>query len=929
MPPKQKRTKVECLVCNSVFDSDFRLKHNQKQHFDLVTSRKQIPYKLERAPKNPWEAARNLSITSSETSGLEKATDDAATSESDITISAPGTSWSCDAVEATVIDYLRLQQEPCPSTPSLALASLTVPAVQDNQEMPLDSDSSVSSDSDQQHGHGDANGDDQNVSLPLLNHDCDYPSDPALFTETGITPALTRELLEAGPCQPGLSTNDEFKFPTDDHNRSFHSSWYIKKMPNSLKLQREWLSYSPTNNKAYCFCCMMFAEQSDPSYDPAWSDPRRGFSNWKKGTQRICEHESSGTHIKAASAMAMTKHRLNTNQTINQQQLSAHMQLVEHNRMILRRLIDIILFLSKQNMAFRGHHEYRALGQPSVNEGNFLELCKLVAKYDAVLATHIFATKTTHMYLSPDIQNDLIHALSESTRNVVLKKISTAKFYSVIVDESRDCSRSEMCSISMRFVNEEGIIEEVFLDFVELTSTASENMLNVILQKLSKWNLPITLCRGQCYDGASNMAGKKSGLQQRIKEQSPLALFVHCCAHNLNLCLIDSCTNCTETITFFGTLERIYSFFTRSMVRLQAYSEACKEVGLPELTFKRLQMTRWSSRNQSVTMILHVYPALLLALENIQEIDRRSEVITEANGISMAMNRVEFILQLLLWQSILKEITILSKYLQSNEMDLLSASQLVKTTLDNVSRLRNNDFFDTQLQCAKDKASEWEITNQDLQRKRIRRKKQMPGESAADDPIVDAKDNFKVNVFFIVLDTLRTQLTERFSSFHDTVVNFSCLLPSYYESDNAIMQLQRLCETYKDDICNQESCVQEYKTMRTLYTNWSKELTDKETPKTVHELLRFLYERRLLHAFPSVVILMRIFLTIPASSAGAERSFSRMKLIKSYLRSSMSEERLSNLAILSIEREYAQNFLNYDKVIDTFAKMKQRRMIID
>ena len=203
----------------------------------------------------------------------------------------------------------------------------------------------------------------------------------------------------------------------------------------------------------------------------------------------------------------------------------------------MRRLIDIILFLSKQNMTFRGRHEYRALGQHSGNEGNFLELCKLVAKYDAVLATHIFATKTTHMYMIfrySDIQNDLIHALSESTRNVILKKISTATFYSVIVDESRDCSRSEMCSISMRFVNEEGIIEEVFLDFVELTSTASENMLNVILQKLSKWNLPITLCRGQCYDGASNMAGKKSGLQQRFKE------------HNLNLCLINSCINCIE-----------------------------------------------------------------------------------------------------------------------------------------------------------------------------------------------------------------------------------------------------------------------------------------------------------------------------------------------------------------------------------------------
>jgi len=55
--------------------------------------------------------------------------------------------------------------------------------------------------------------------------------------------------------------------------------------------------------------------------------------------------------------------------------------------------------------------------------------------------------------------------------------------------------------------------------------------------------------------------------------------------------------------------------------------------------------------------------------------------------------------------------------------------------------------------------------------------------------------------------------------------------------------------------------------------------------------------------FPNVSTLYKLFMTLPVSSATAERSFSRLKLIKSYLRSTMSESRLTNLALLSIERE--------------------------
>ena len=53
--------------------------------------------------------------------------------------------------------------------------------------------------------------------------------------------------------------------------------------------------------------------------------------------------------------------------------------------------------------------------------------------------------------------------------------------------------------------------------------------------------------------------------------------------------------------------------------------------------------------------------------------------------------------------------------------------------------------------------------------------------------------------------------------------------------------------------------------------------------------------------FPNVCIALRIFITLPVTVASAERSFSKMKLVKHLLRNGMTQDRLSALAILSIE----------------------------
>jgi hAT family C-terminal dimerisation region len=77
-------------------------------------------------------------------------------------------------------------------------------------------------------------------------------------------------------------------------------------------------------------------------------------------------------------------------------------------------------------------------------------------------------------------------------------------------------------------------------------------------------------------------------------------------------------------------------------------------------------------------------------------------------------------------------------------------------------------------------------------------------------------------------------------------------------------------------------------------------------------------------AFKSLISALVLYLTLPVTVASAERSFSKLKLIKSHLRSTMQQDRLSGLALMSIERERTKN-IDIDAVVDKFVSEKKRR----
>lgn len=231
-------------------------------------------------------------------------------------------------------------------------------------------------------------------------------------------------------------------------------------------------------------------------------------------------------------------------------------------------------------------------------------------------------------------------------------------------------------------------------------------------------------------------------------------------------------------------------------------------------------------------------------------------------------------------------------------------------------QLRDNLCQDA-VENAKTKCTAWEI---DIDR-RIRRHRRMPGELARDWGL-SAEEEI-ARIMNSVLDRLQQEISRRFLRLKDLNTKFGFLLDTktLLSSKTDVDALRKNCsdfgQFYDTDINGQDLFAEIADCKMLLRTR------NEVQPETPLSLLNFivLYGE---DVFPNLRISLQILLTIAVSISSCERSFSKLKLILSYLWASMGQDRLSNLALLSIERETLDK-INFDDVIDKFATAKSRK----
>ena len=627
-------------------------------------------------------------------------------------------------------------------------------------------------------------------------------------------------------------------------------------------------------------------------------------------------HEKSEGHVNAMFAWSELKKNILTDSSIRDALDQAYKKKVEENRTYIKTIAEVLRLTAMQNIAQRGHIETEG----SQKKGNFLELIELIARHNPLIAKKMNASGNAK-YLSNTIQNEILECLSDMVRESIIQEVKESEVFSVIADETKDLKKSEQLSLVLRYYYN-GAVHESFIDFQRASELDAAGLSKKIIQCLERYGLDYkSNLVGQGYDGAAVMSGRCNGVAARIKAEAKHAFYVHCNAHCLNLVIVDSVKAVPEVDCFFALLQKLYVYMSGSYVhekwlsvQRDMYKDAPREL-------QRLSDTRWACRYKACKNLMDRLPAVLRVLHEI-DVENSGERSVEARGLLIQID-LTFIATLAVFRKILGDAKCASDMLQAPSLDLAKALDLIHALQETLEDCRAGSCFDDLWQQSVETANKCNVAVEAVEKRTQR------GNSRLTEYLVEStvgqrrskegdKDKFRTGVFYPILDHLNAELQRRFSKNNcDIMRGIQALNP---KGESFLEEKTVLCLGCLFD-CDVEDLKHELYQAKKVIQRKAQCGTELSS---ILDFTSFLEPYK--EVFHQLFHLCRIAIALPVSSASCERSFSALKLIKNHLRTTMNDDRLSNIGLLSIERRRARS-LNLDAFVERFAHQHQNRRI--
>ena len=683
----------------------------------------------------------------------------------------------------------------------------------------------------------------------------------------------------------------------------------MRKNTNEESINRSWLCFSPTTGKVYCFICRLLSNASDAQLT------KEGFCDWKH-PNRLCEHETSKEHVQAVVELASIAK--NTGRIDSELEKQAK-QAETYWRKVLERVVNVLKFICERGLAIRGDNE--TIGSPS--NGNFLGIIELLSEYDEFLKNHIenHANRGTGhtSYLSSTIVEEIVNEMGLAVFNEIVLRIKKSKYFSVSVDSTPDESHMDQLTVIFRYMENDSPVER-FVTFLPNQGHKSQEMFDGLVKLLSEFEIDLQNCRGQSYDNASAMSGKFNGLQAKVAAVNPLAYWLPCAGHSLNLVGKAAAECCTQAIAFFDFLEAIFVFFTASTKRYKILIDTLKEHGGNILVPQPVSQTRWSARADATKALVKGYQPIKNALLKIaKDKDEIPRVRCEADGLYKKICSLEIGMFAALWNSVLERVDATNHVLQNPKLDLFTAVAFVKSLKEFIETKR--DCFDEYESQGKQLSGsdEYTLTQKRQRQSNVRLAPLDYGGSAAVE--MTASQKFRAEAYIPIFDNFVSSLTQRLEAYENLcslfgfLNNLESLSPAQIEE-----AADKLLHTYPKDVGPElgNELIQ-FAKFASLFKDEKNEHIGKS-----HFLYKLICEKNVIDAFPNVEVILRTYLVLMVTNCRGERSFSKLKLIKNRLRTVMGQKKLSYLCLLSIESDVLKEIV-CNELITKFSKIKSRK----
>ena len=282
-----------------------------------------------------------------------------------------------------------------------------------------------------------------------------------------------------------------------------------------------------------------------------------------------------------------------------------------------------------------------------------------------------------------------------------------------------------------------------------------------------------------------------------------------------------------------------------------------------------------------------------------------------------AITSYNFLILLLFWHRILQHIDRVQIRLQDPTINFREAACDINDLRDVLKQERDGvNGIEELINERKDLAEA-----RGVEEPRIRRRKAMTGEDALEAAGLTADGSVKRKML-ACLDHFLSELERRFHRLNDLDEKFGFLLDvkETFSSGHVAESIGGKCRIFSEHFSEVDGkdLFFEIKDVLSLI----KVRSDSEVATPI-DVLQFIIQYGV-DAFPNLRLSILLLLTISTSIASCERSFCKLKLILTYLRASISQQRLTDLAMISIERGTA-NVINYAKVLQDFAYAEARK----
>lgn len=624
---------------------------------------------------------------------------------------------------------------------------------------------------------------------------------------------------------------------------------------------------------------------------------------------------------------------------IKEQSLKSHVECSAHQRAVSGELLNRVSYFQHQldraaevedDVYFNAFYAVYWLAKHCIANKQVNSLIMLLE--------HLGCEVKGFQHRSAGSEREIIQLIAKIIQDEIVDQVKSSATFGILIDDMTDVTSKEQMILFVQYycrkeekVKTKFLSVESVLDQSDSCSANAETLFQVFSKKLNELGLDVTKVGGMASDGASVMLGCNNGVAAKLKAIVPSVIVVHCVCHRLALACADSNQELSyieKVTTYLTELWKLFEFSNQKMaVFMKTQLNLCNLQLLPNVkkkTAKKIKKackTRWLSTNSAVRSAVENYPAIIQTLLKLE-----GKCATSA-GLLRHMNTAKFLSTMYILHSVLPKLSDVSKAFQRSVVNF----SRMKPCLDSVKAAL------TEMQTSQSPIEDFKSATEKLKEADLL-------DFEVPDGVVEDMKRMLVQY----TDALVRNIDDRFKESLPVVTALSIfdplLMPSAGDVKSyGLIEIELIGKHFfPEDGDQQERVKAEWGKLKYDILDWKtkipREIKEGTTQKTEQLptptewcLSRILEMRCALGSlYPSISKIAEVALALPVSNAWPERGASKIKLIKSRLRSRLKNDLLNSLLQISINGPDVFSKENDDvirRAVKLWMKVKKRKKI--